>query len=105
MVPSFISSIIIRKDDPVLINGFSLSDLRDDKHYFIEHPGAVPISTAQVTFPQLKFLQVSFAYPLSVFVTCVKGEELKKTVGASAYIECSAKTQQVPQTHYLRIVF
>lgn len=28
----------------------SLSDLRDDKQFFAEHPGAVPISTAQVPF-------------------------------------------------------
>ncbi|CAN6821203.1 unnamed protein product [Brassica oleracea] len=46
----------------------SLLDARDDKQYFLEHPGAVPISTAQ-------------------------GEELKGLVGASAYIECSSKTQ------------
>ncbi|KAJ8452977.1 hypothetical protein Cgig2_014740 [Carnegiea gigantea] len=44
-------------------------DLRDDKHFFIDHPGAVPITTAQ-------------------------GEELRKQIGAAAYIECSAKTQQ-----------
>ncbi|KAG5377826.1 hypothetical protein IGI04_025668 [Brassica rapa subsp. trilocularis] len=57
---------------PIILVGTkldSLSDLRDDKQYFVEHPGAVPISTAQ-------------------------GEELKKLVGASAYIESSAKTQQ-----------
>jgi Ras-related C3 botulinum toxin substrate 1 len=48
----------------------SRTDLRDDKQFFAEHPGAVPISTAQ-------------------------GEELKKLIGAPAYIECSAKTQQV----------
>ncbi|KAK1274297.1 Rac-like GTP-binding protein ARAC3 [Acorus gramineus] len=45
------------------------SDLRDDKQFFIDHPGAVPITTAQ-------------------------GEELKKLIGAPAYIECSSKTQQ-----------
>ncbi|KAL0702569.1 hypothetical protein Bca4012_058691 [Brassica carinata] len=53
---------------PIILVGTKL-DLRDDKQYFVEHPGAVPISTAQ-------------------------GEELKKLVGASAYIESSAKTQQ-----------
>ncbi|ESQ50852.1 hypothetical protein EUTSA_v10022857mg [Eutrema salsugineum] len=54
---------------PIILVGTKL-DLRDDKQYFLEHPGAaVPISTSQ-------------------------GEELKKLVGASAYIECSAKTQQ-----------
>ncbi|CAN1229667.1 Rac-like GTP-binding protein 7 [Linum grandiflorum] len=44
-------------------------DLRDDKQYFIDHPGATTITTAQ-------------------------GEELRKMVGAVAYIECSSKTQQ-----------
>ncbi|KAK8944003.1 Rac-like GTP-binding protein 5 [Platanthera guangdongensis] len=44
-------------------------DLRDDNQFFIDHPGAVPISTAQ-------------------------GEELKKAIGALAYVECSSKTQQ-----------
>ncbi|PKA60774.1 Rac-like GTP-binding protein RAC1 [Apostasia shenzhenica] len=48
---------------------FMLPDLRDDNQFFIDHPGAVPISTAQ-------------------------GEELRKTIGAPAYIECSSKTQQ-----------
>ncbi|KAF7077547.1 hypothetical protein CFC21_091368 [Triticum aestivum] len=43
-------------------------DLRDDKQFFVDHPGAVPITTAQ-------------------------GEELKKLIGAPYYIECSSKTQ------------
>ncbi|RWW21032.1 hypothetical protein GW17_00014817 [Ensete ventricosum] len=50
-----------------------LADLRDDQQFFIDHPGATPISTAQ-------------------------GEELKKVIGASAYIECSSKTQQNVKT-------
>ncbi|KAG2293785.1 hypothetical protein Bca4012_005116 [Brassica carinata] len=54
-------------DVPIVLVGTKL-DARDDKQYFLEHPGAVPISTAQ-------------------------GEELKRLVGASAYIECSSKTQ------------
>ncbi|GFP89050.1 rac-like GTP-binding protein arac3 [Phtheirospermum japonicum] len=53
---------------PIILVGTKL-DLREDKHFFVDHPGAVPISTAQ-------------------------GEELKKMIGAAAYIECSAKTQQ-----------
>ncbi|VVB10264.1 unnamed protein product [Arabis nemorensis] len=53
---------------PIILVGTKL-DLRDDKQFFVDHPGAVPISTAQ-------------------------GEELKKLIGALAYIECSAKTQQ-----------
>ncbi|KAF3508599.1 hypothetical protein F2Q69_00004486, partial [Brassica cretica] len=53
---------------PIFLVGTKL-DLRDDKEYLLEHPGAVPISTSH-------------------------GVELMKLVGAFAYIECSAKTQQ-----------
>ncbi|XP_024461620.1 rac-like GTP-binding protein RHO1 isoform X1 [Populus trichocarpa] len=54
---------------PIVLVGTKL-DLRDDKQFFIDHPGAVPITTAQ-------------------------GEELRKLIGAPAYIECSSKTQQL----------
>ncbi|XP_065865623.1 rac-like GTP-binding protein ARAC3 [Euphorbia lathyris] len=53
---------------PIILVGTKL-DLRDDKQFLAEHPGAVPISTAQ-------------------------GEELRKLIGAPVYIECSSKTQQ-----------
>ncbi|KZV41103.1 rac-like GTP-binding protein 5-like [Dorcoceras hygrometricum] len=53
---------------PIILVGTKL-DLREDKQFFADHPGAVPIMTAQ-------------------------GEELRKSIGATAYIECSAKTQQ-----------
>ncbi|CAL9074443.1 unnamed protein product [Musa textilis] len=53
---------------PIILVGTKL-DLRDDKQFFIDHPGAVPMSAAQ-------------------------GEELRKLIGAAAYIECSSKTQQ-----------
>ncbi|KAL4312363.1 hypothetical protein GQ457_01G025720 [Hibiscus cannabinus] len=53
---------------PTILVGTKL-DLRNDEQYFIDHPASTPISTAQ-------------------------GEELKKQIGAPAYIECSAKTQQ-----------
>ncbi|KAI3780950.1 hypothetical protein L2E82_10944 [Cichorium intybus] len=53
---------------PIILVGTKL-DLRDDKQFLSDHPGAVPITTAQ-------------------------GEELKKLIGAPAYIECSSKTQQ-----------
>ncbi|KAJ7944138.1 Rac-like GTP-binding protein [Quillaja saponaria] len=53
---------------PIILVGTKI-DLRDDKQFFIDHPGAVPITTAQ-------------------------GEELRKLIGAPAYIECSSKTQQ-----------
>ncbi|KAH7277623.1 hypothetical protein KP509_39G059600 [Ceratopteris richardii] len=53
---------------PVIPVGTKL-DLRDDKQFFLDHPGVVPITTAF-------------------------GEELQKQIGATAYVECSAKTQQ-----------
>ncbi|XP_043698434.1 rac-like GTP-binding protein 7 isoform X2 [Telopea speciosissima] len=54
---------------PIVLVGTKL-DLREDKQFYIDHPGASTISTAQ-------------------------GEELKKQIGALAYVECSSKTQQV----------
>nr|GEX25416.1 Rac-like GTP-binding protein RHO1 [Tanacetum cinerariifolium] len=53
---------------PIVLVGTKL-DLRDDKQFFVDHPGATPITNAQ-------------------------GEELKKTIGAPEYIECSSKTQE-----------
>ncbi|THU57159.1 hypothetical protein C4D60_Mb03t00580 [Musa balbisiana] len=53
---------------PIILVGTKL-DLRDDDQFLIDHPSAVPISTAQ-------------------------GEELRKLIGAPAYVECSSKTQQ-----------
>ncbi|BBG94803.1 RAC-like 3 [Prunus dulcis] len=53
---------------PIILVGTKL-DLRDDKQFFIDHSGAVPINTTQ-------------------------GEEMRKLIGAPAYIECSSKTQQ-----------
>ncbi|KAF2564468.1 hypothetical protein F2Q70_00017912 [Brassica cretica] len=44
-------------------------DLRDDKQFLKDHPGAASITTAQ-------------------------GEELRKMIGAIKYLECSSKTQQ-----------
>ncbi|CAG7883526.1 unnamed protein product [Brassica rapa] len=44
-------------------------DLRDDKQFFVDHPGAVAITTAQ-------------------------GEELRKLIDAPTYIECSSKSQE-----------
>ncbi|KAF7100438.1 hypothetical protein CFC21_101954, partial [Triticum aestivum] len=43
--------------------------LREDKQYLLDHPGVVPVTTAQ-------------------------GEELRKHIGATCYVECSSKTQQ-----------
>ncbi|KAA3484474.1 hypothetical protein E1A91_A02G099500v1 [Gossypium mustelinum] len=53
---------------PIVLVGTKL-DLRDDSQYLADHPSALPISTAQ-------------------------GEELKKQIESSSYIECSAKSQQ-----------
>ncbi|KAG0473431.1 hypothetical protein HPP92_015288 [Vanilla planifolia] len=53
---------------PIVLVGTKL-DLREDKRYLVEHPGIVPVSTAQ-------------------------GEELRKQIGAAYYIECSSRTQQ-----------
>ncbi|CAN1127328.1 ABC transporter B family member 13 [Linum perenne] len=53
---------------PIILVGTKL-DLREDSQFFNDHPGAVPITNAQ-------------------------GEELRKLIGALAYVECSSKTQQ-----------
>ncbi|KAL5082212.1 hypothetical protein RYX36_010633 [Vicia faba] len=53
----------------VKLGGSNFCILRDDKQFFVDHPGAVPITTAQ-------------------------GEELRKLINAPAYIECSSKSQQ-----------
>ncbi|KAL4561931.1 hypothetical protein LXL04_034115 [Taraxacum kok-saghyz] len=57
---------------PIVLVGTKI-DLWDDKQFFADHPNAVPITTAQ-------------------------GEELTKTIGAPAFIECSAKTQENVKT-------
>ncbi|KAM7500744.1 hypothetical protein LguiA_025158 [Lonicera macranthoides] len=53
---------------PIVLVGTKL-DLREDRQYLSDHPGSTPITASQ-------------------------GEELKKMIGAVAYIECSSKTQQ-----------
>ena len=87
-------------------------DLRDHRAYLADHPGASTITTAQVcsfivylvsmlnaiSYQQIvirsamRFLLI----PLPLFM---QGEELRKQIGAAAYIECSSKTQQVVMTH------
>ncbi|KAF1882661.1 hypothetical protein Lal_00002841 [Lupinus albus] len=52
---------------PIVLVGTKL-DLREDRQYLIDHPGATPITTAQA--------------------------KLKKAIGAAVYLECSSKTQQ-----------
>ncbi|PSS10201.1 Rac-like GTP-binding protein [Actinidia chinensis var. chinensis] len=53
---------------PIVLVGTKL-DLREDKQYLSDHPGVTLISTTQA-------------------------KELRKMIGAAAYIECSSKTQQ-----------
>ncbi|XP_019458061.1 PREDICTED: rac-like GTP-binding protein ARAC7 [Lupinus angustifolius] len=53
---------------PIVLVGTKL-DLRDDHRYFADHMGSNVITSAE-------------------------GEELRKQIGAAAYIECSSKTQQ-----------
>ncbi|MCL7026123.1 hypothetical protein MKW94_024402 [Papaver nudicaule] len=57
---------------PIVLVGTKL-DLREDKQFHTDYPGAYTISTAQ-------------------------GEELKKQIGALAYVECSSKNQQNVKT-------
>ncbi|PWA59204.1 rac-like GTP-binding protein 7 [Artemisia annua] len=67
---------------PIILVGTKL-DLRDDKQFMTDHPGAVPITTAQRIGTKNEFILI-----------LAQGEELKKLIGAPAYIECSSKTQQ-----------
>ncbi|CAH9109611.1 unnamed protein product [Cuscuta europaea] len=53
---------------PIVLVGTKL-DLRDDNRYLADHMGSNIITPSQ-------------------------GEELRRQIGASAYIECSSKTQQ-----------
>lgn len=83
-----------------------LTDLRDDKQFFIDHPGSVPITTAQVNMISL-LVNVICNWDIfwNVLVKrrkrknwhCIslKGEELRRSINSPAYIECSSKTQQV----------
>ncbi|KAJ1393754.1 Small GTPase superfamily [Sesbania bispinosa] len=67
---------------PIILVGTKL-DLRDDKQFLQDHPGAVPITTAQE-------LAICYCF----LYTCHYGEELRKLIGAPVYIECSSKTQK-----------
>nr|CAD1839217.1 unnamed protein product [Ananas comosus var. bracteatus] len=63
---------------PIILVGTKL-DLREDKEFFIDHPSITPITTLQARHEQK-------------YESC--GEELKRMIGAAAYIECSSKSQQ-----------
>ncbi|KAF7149203.1 hypothetical protein RHSIM_Rhsim03G0239800 [Rhododendron simsii] len=54
-------------DVPIVLVGTKL-DLREDRGYLADHMGSI--------------------------ITSTQGEELRKQIGAAAYIECSSKTQQ-----------
>ncbi|KAK9202602.1 hypothetical protein WN944_017814 [Citrus x changshan-huyou] len=58
---------------PIVLVGTKLADLREDRQFHLDYPGAYTISTEQ-------------------------GQELKKQIGALAYVECSSKTQQNVKT-------
>ncbi|ONI22303.1 hypothetical protein PRUPE_2G120300 [Prunus persica] len=57
---------------PIILVGTKL-DLREDRQFLMDYPGACTISTQQ-------------------------GEDLRKRIGAVAYIECSSKKQQNVKT-------
>ncbi|PKU79855.1 Rac-like GTP-binding protein 3 [Dendrobium catenatum] len=64
---------------PIVLVGTKL-DLREDKRYLADHPSVVPVTTSQV-------------HLLCLFCMA-SGEELRKQIGATYFIECSSKTQQ-----------
>ncbi|KAA3469479.1 rac-like GTP-binding protein 5 [Gossypium australe] len=66
---------------PIVLVGTKL-DLRDDRQFQLDYPGACTISTEQL------------ADIISAVIIFRQGLELKKQIGALAYIECSSKTQQ-----------
>ena len=83
--------------------------------YFIFLSNLVFVSASpHLTFTQCRFSHwaviecITFSLPFQVFMErkCTKislfqGEELKKLIGAVAYIECSSKTQQVSDYYLL----
>lgn len=86
-----------------------VTDLRDDKQFFVDHPGSVPITAAQVKIPPEFFLKTvncnDLKYHFLILTSCYiesKGEELMRMIGAPSYIECSSKTQEVTKTELYR---
>lgn len=73
------------------------ADLREDEQYFLDHPGATPITTAQVSQSTVSesVENCDRVKERTTVLMGKQGEELKKMVGAAVYIECSSKTQQV----------
>ena len=94
---------------------FAAADLRDDQQFVVDHPGAVPISTAQVHIYTLLVLFFFFFFfsenmfhlfkVLILHCFFLKGEELRKQIGSPAYVECSSKTQQVNYSLHILHIF
>ncbi|KAL5230619.1 hypothetical protein ABZP36_029395 [Zizania latifolia] len=79
---------------PIVLVGTKL-DLRDHRAYLADHPGASVVTTAQVcSFVQTCLLHETLTGKLANCIHSSQGEELRKQIGAAAYIECSSKTQQ-----------
>ena len=81
-------------------------DLREDRHYLADHPGLSPVTTAQVWSQYCRFHMIPFFIKLYVWIniTMSQGEELRKLIGATYYIECSSKTQQVCSIYYTTLL-
>ncbi|XP_048607132.1 rac-like GTP-binding protein ARAC3 isoform X3 [Brassica napus] len=65
---------------PIFLVGTKL-DLRDDKEYLLEHPGAVPISTSHVTLLILVFfynVKAVFDVAIKVVLQLPKNKNKKK---------------------------
>ncbi|KAH0450483.1 hypothetical protein IEQ34_021175 [Dendrobium chrysotoxum] len=81
---------------PILLVGTKL-DLRDNRQFLIDHPGASTISTAQANYSVLLTIRNQGLFTNNInnaIFLLGQGEELKKMIGAAVYIECSSKTQQ-----------
>ncbi|KHG01475.1 Rac-like GTP-binding protein ARAC7 [Gossypium arboreum] len=86
---------------PIVLVGTKL-DLRDDRAYLADQMGSNIITSAQVWMHFLALfeirLRILFAFLARIEVAysdlATQGEELRKQIGAAAYIECSSKTQQ-----------
>lgn len=88
----------------------SLSDLRDDKQYFVEHPGAVPISTAQVPvlifFCGDRFLLSKYVLLMFLFLFIVGWRTEEACWSFCLYwIQCKDTTGTSNQIHHLFYTF